>query len=198
VAILHPELIDAVGNLLQADPARIVALASSLRAPNRSIESTVQGMSMGRGLPPGSRIRIELIERARYDTGEVIAFLSDGQVIVHRVVHRGRIGMAANHVLTRGDATLVPDPPVEHARILGPVTGVRREARWRDLSGPPRRSLRARVASSLLLIAATGSLYLSPRATAGMLIVLNRAARALRVALARRFRPHAPVPPETP
>ena len=194
----RPELIDAVGSLLQADPARIVALASSLRAPNRSIESTVEGMSMGQGLPPGSRIRIELIERAQYDTGEVVAYLFDGQVIVHRVVHRGRIGVAAGHVLTRGDATLVPDPPVEHARILGPVKGVWREGRWMELSGPPRRSLRARAASSLLLIAATGALYLSPRATASMLIVLNRAARGLRVALARRFRPHAPVPPATP
>ena len=192
------DLIDAVGNLLQADPARIVALASILRAPNRSIESTVEGMSMGQGLPPGSRIRIELIERARYDTGEVVAYLFDGQVIVHRVVHRGRIGVAAGHVLTRGDATLVPDPPVGRDRILGPVKGVWREGRWMELSGPPRRSLRARAASSLLLIAAMGALYLSPRATASMLIVLNRAARVLRVALARRFRPHTPVPPATP
>ena len=106
--------------------------------------------------------------------------------------------MAAGHVLTRGDATLVPDPPVEHARILGPVKGVWREGRWTELSGSTRRSLRARAASSLLLIAATGALYLSPRATASMLIVLNRAARVLRVALARRFRPHTPVPPATP
>jgi hypothetical protein len=196
--MLRTELIDAVGNLLQADPARIVALASSLRAPNRSLESTVQGMSMGGGLPPGSRIRIELIERTRYESGEVVAFVFDGEVIVHRVVHRGRIGVAAGHVLTRGDATLVPDPPVEHGWILGRVKEVWREGRWTELSGPPRRSLRARLASSLLLIAATGTLYLSPHATASMLIVLKRLARARRAILARGFRSHAPVPPETP
>ena len=180
MATRRPELAQAVGALLEADPDRIVALASSLRAPARSIESTVEGMSMGRGLPPASRIRIELIDRTLYEVGEVVAFLTGSKVVVHRVVHRGRGTGASGHLLTRGDAMLVPDPPVEQLRILGPVTGVWREGRWTALDGPPRRSLRARSVARLALWAAIGTLSLSPRSATRVLGLLHRAERALR------------------
>jgi hypothetical protein len=58
-----PELAAAVASLLNGDPERILSLASSLRAPNRTIESTGQGTSMGSVLPPGSRIRIDMSPR---------------------------------------------------------------------------------------------------------------------------------------
>jgi hypothetical protein len=125
-----PEIFDAIGRLLRADPARTLAVAQSLRAPGRSFESTVTGMSMGPGLGPGSRIRVALVHRAVYEAGEVVAYLAGDQVIVHRVVHRGRAAAARGYLITRGDATLVPDPPVDHARILGPVTGVWRVGGW--------------------------------------------------------------------
>jgi len=189
----RPEVAEAVDTLLRADPARIVALVASLRGPDRLLESTVAGMSMGQGLPAGSRIRIAFMDRARYDVGEVVAFLGGNQVTVHRVVHRGRAGAAAGQVLTRGDAPLVPDPPVEQERILGPVTAVWREDRWTELSGAARRSFRARIVAWLVLQAAIGTLYLSPRATAGVLTLLGRAERALRFAMARGSRRQTPV-----
>ncbi len=147
---------------------------------------------MGPALPPGSRIRIELIDRARYEIGEVIAFLVGSQVIVHRVVHRGGAGAAAGHVLTRGDATLVPDPRLQQVRILGPVTGVWREGRWTALCGAPRLSFRARIVARLVLRAAMGTLYLSPRAIASMFTLFKRTERAFRFALAWGFWRQAP------
>ena len=197
VATPSAELVDAIGRLLRADPARTLALAESLRAPDRSFESTLMGMSMGAGLGPGSRIRIALVHRARYEAGEVVAYQAGSQVIVHRVVHRGRGGAARGHLITRGDATLVPDPPVEHGRVLGPVTGVWRAGEWTPLGGPPRRSLRARLARALLLASATGGLYLSPRATAYALIALHRRAGALWAVLGRGPGRPAPSPPES-
>ena len=192
--MLSPDLVEAAGALLQADPARIVALASSLRAPSRLLESTVDGMSMASSLPPQSRIRIELINRARYELGEVIAFLVGSQVVVHRVVHQGRAGAAAGFVLTRGDSRLVPDPPVAYVRILGPVTGLWKDGRWTEVSGMRRRSLRGRILSSLLLLIARSMLYLSPYATAILLARLHRLEGALRRTLARGFRLRELVP----
>jgi len=198
VAAPSPDLVEAVDALIQADPARLVVLASSLRAPHRLLESTVEGASMGRGLPSKSRIRIALIHRAQYEIGEVVAFLDGNQVIVHRVVHRGRFGAAAGHLLTRGDATLVPDPPVSHERILGPVTEVCVNGRWASPETALRRSLRARTVSSIVLLAATWMMIASPRATGTLLVFLARAARDIRRALNRQFRQQPPVSTKTP
>ena len=191
------DVVQAVGALIQADPARIVAIAASLRAPDRTLESTVEGVSMGGGLPPGSRIRIALVERARYDAGEVIAYLAGNQVIVHRVAHRGRFGAAAGLVLARGDTPLVPDPPLKHVQILGPVNGVWREGRWDELTGAPRRPFSRHAAAAFLLLMAIGLLYISPRLATAMLTLLNRAEAALRSARVRRLRLREPVPPGT-
>jgi hypothetical protein len=196
VATPSPEIAEAIGRLLRADPARTLAVAQSLRGPGRSVESTVTGMSMGPGLGPGSRIRIALMHRARYEAGEVVAYLAGNQVVVHRVAHRGRAAAASGYVVTRGDATLVPDPPVERGRILGPVTGVWRSGGWVPPAGPPPRSPAAKLARTLSLATAIGALYVSPRVTASALTALHRAAGALRVALARSRRRRSPRPPE--
>lgn len=193
-----PEIVDAIGRLLRSDPARTLALAESLRAPGRSVESTVTGASMGPGLGAGSRIRIALIYRARYEVGEVVAYLTGKQVVVHRVAHQGRTGTARGYLVTRGDATLVPDPPVELERVLGPVTGVRRAGGWAPLNGPLPRSRRAKVARTLCLATAVGGLYVSPRLTASALTALHRAAGALRAALAHGGRRGAPTSSRSP
>jgi hypothetical protein len=183
---------------MRADPARVVALASSLRAPDRLLESTVEGTSMGRSLPPKSRIRIALIRRERYETGEVVAFLDANSTIVHRVVHRGRFGAAAGYILTRGDATLVPDPPVNHQRILGPVTGIWVDGHWAHPCAAPNRSLRARMVISIATHAAAWTMVASPRATRALLMFLARAARDIRRALNRQIRQQPPVPTKSP
>lgn len=183
---------------MRADPARLVALASSLRAPDRLLESTVEGTSMGRGLPPKSRIRIALIRRERYETGEVVAFLDNNLTVVHRVIHRGRFGAAAGYLLTRGDATLVPDPPVNHQRILGPVTAICVDGHWAPPCAPPSRSLRARVVSSVVTHAAAWTMVASPRATRALLMFLARAARDIRRALNRQIRTQSPVSTKSP
>ena len=142
-----PEIADTIGRLLRTDPARTLALAQSLRAPERFFESTVAGMSMGPALGPGARIRIGLIDRDRYEPGEVVAYLAGSQVVVHRVAHRGRAAAARGYLITRGDAALVPDPRwimsgfSDRSSASGaPADGCRRVARR---LGPWARSWRA-------------------------------------------------------
>lgn len=186
MATPRPDLAEAVGALLKADPARVAALAAELRAPNRLIESTVEGRSMGPGLPAGSRIRIELAERTEYAVGEVVAFLADGQVVVHRVVHLGRSRSLAGLILTRGDVMIVPDPPLAPARVLGRVVGVRVGEVWRPVGGPTPRRLPARAAARLAQWVTRATLRLGPAWTSAVLGLLRRCEGALRWARARR------------
>jgi hypothetical protein len=144
-----PELAAAVASLLNGDQERILSLASSLRAPNRTIESTVKGTSMGSVLPPGSRILIDMSPRGEWPVGEVVAFVGGDQVVVHRVVHLGR-----NHVLTRGDARLAPDTPLKPEQILGPVSAVAGEGGWVPLPPQASRSPLARAAAAAALLVA--------------------------------------------
>jgi hypothetical protein len=186
---LRLDVVEAVASFFRDDPARILTVASSLRAPDRSLESTVHGMSMGATLPPGSRIRIELVHRIGYDVGEVIAFLAGSQVVVHRIAYRGRRGRARRYYLTRGDATLVPDPPVDHESILGAVTWIRRQELWMPLGGKLPRALRARVVNALLLLVVAGILHVSPRAAKALVTWIHRLAGSL---LRLRGRPQYP------
>ena len=196
-ALPGTEITRAVESLLRAEPARMAKLLDALRAPGRYVESTVQGMSMGRGLPSGSRIRIELVTPECFAVGTVIAFLAGEHLVVHRVLHNRPLGLAANLLLTRGDMPLVPDRPVAYSRILGPVTGVWRNGEWQAPPAEPRRAAHARLISSILVLATLGMLRLSTRGASVMLDQLHQLERAVRearnkTALAWGHRPPGP------
>ncbi|HEX2827011.1 MAG TPA: S24/S26 family peptidase [Burkholderiales bacterium] len=191
------DLAHAVGALLRADAARIHAVASRFEPAERFLESTVTGASMGATLPPGSRIRIEPKRHGVYEPGEIIAYLLRGEVIVHRVIHRGRFGAAAGYLLARGDATVVADPPVVLANVLGPVRAVLRDGAWVAPAAARRRSLHARLVSALVLAVARVGLALSPRWTELLLTLLYRAQRAAHAVLVRRVRLRQVAPPPT-
>jgi hypothetical protein len=178
--VTDPDLVAAIGQILRTDPRRALAVADSLRGEGRCVESTVSGASMHPGLPSGSRIRIALAPQPCGEPGQVVAYLVAGQVIVHRVFHCGRAGAARRHLLARGDATLVPDPPVEIAQVLGPVTGVWRTDQWSPTTGAPHRSPHARLVRAVLAALSIAGLMLSPRATGRVLVALHRAAGMVR------------------
>jgi hypothetical protein len=166
--------IQAVTAFFREDSARILAVAASLRGPDRRVESTVEGKSMGGTLPPGTRIRIELRDRTSYEVGEVVAFLVRGKVVVHRVAHKSQRGAARGRLLTRGDAALVPDPAIDVASVLGAVTAIERDGGWVPPDGRPRRSLPARVVAALALAVVAHVLEASPRAADVVVRLLHR------------------------
>lgn len=167
------DLARAVASILRDEPPRILAVASSLRGSGRVLESVVQGMSMGRTLAPGSTIRIELAERPSYRVGDVVAFLTGSRLIVHRLVYRGNSGMARGFLLTRGDATPIPDAPVPEANVLGPVIAVRSDTRWLTLNDRPRR-LPASAASVFFLLVAIAAMRINPKSASILVGLLRR------------------------
>ena len=190
----HEDLARAVGNLLHADPKRVSQLIDRLRGPGRSIESTVQGMSMRGCLAPGSRIRIELEPGGRHNCGDVVAFLNGEQLIVHRVVYCGQAGPAAGLILTRGDAPIVPDQPVSATQVLGRVTRVFQDGCWVEPGAIAPGSLRARMVSATIIWTATVLLHLSPGLTAVLLARLHRWEGVVRQARSQRQLRRTPAP----
>jgi hypothetical protein len=174
------DLAAAVAALLKDNPERIVALASSLRAPNRSVESRVQGTSMGPSLPAGTRVRIDMSPRADYPIGAVIAFVEGNRLIVHRIVHAGR-----DYVLTRGDARIAPDIPVKREHVIGLVTADSGDGEWRKVASPRRRRGLAGACAMLAVLAARVVLRASPVVTAALMRCLYVVEGRVREMLAR-------------
>jgi hypothetical protein len=189
----RPDPVQAVATFFREDPARILAVASHLRDPGRTVESTVAGMSMGRTLPPGTRIRIDLGGPAAGAVGDVVTFVAGSQVVVHRVIARGW-GAGRGFLVTRGDIALAPDRPVREDTVLGAVTGVWEGGAWVAPPGAPRGSRRARAARAGCLWAVTVLLTVSPRAAQGLAAVLQRLEKVVREAIwdTRPGRPSGP------
>jgi len=186
VSTPQPELIEAARRFFREDSTRILSVGSTLRAPGRSVESTVIGGSMGRTIPAGTRIRIELSSPRAYRPGEVIAFVSDQHLIVHRVVRAPR-RRPRGRVLTRGDASLIADPPVPADRVLGPVTAMQSGGQWTSVGSHPARAWPARAYASLVLLLVASASAWSPGAADVVVRLLYRSRSLLvRIGLVRR------------
>lgn len=113
---------------------RLKGFADLLKRRNRVIECVVEGQSMGETLAQGSRIRLKFSSSGP-SRGQVIAALRDDAIVTHRVVRTFNSGKSRGYVLTRGDASLIPDLPVPLDQVIGPVTEVMKDGRWEPV-GP--------------------------------------------------------------
>jgi len=96
---------------------------------------------------PGEKVWVEQTNVDELQNGDVIVFVRDHQLVVHRVVG---IAKSTNRtaLTTRGDAQLEDDVPVEPRDVVGVVRAVRRFGAARPLSGRP--SLAAGILSRLV------------------------------------------------
>lgn len=154
------DAVAAVATFLRDHPERIRAVARRLQGSERLLDSVVFGRSMGRQLPEGAPVRVQLSRREVYERGEVVAFQIGARVIAHRVLFCGTGGRRRGIVITRGDARLTPDLPFHVTSVLGAVVAVRTERGWNPPEALPRRPLVERaiartwqaVASALCLL----------------------------------------------
>ena len=161
----------------------LAAVASLWRKTGRELRARFGGSSMDPALPPGTEVVLRCGETGA--PGEVIAFLADGRLVVHRVVARAADG---SWTLTRGDARVLPDAPIlDPEAIVGRVAGVWRGAALEVVPPPEESASRRWVtgAFSALLRAhrGTGSIALKSihggsrllRTLAGFLVRRTRA-----------------------
>lgn len=74
--------------------------------------------------------RVQVVSGGHPRPGEVWVFVgADGQLIAHRCLQAG------TRLRFQGDANRVPDEPLDQGQLVGRVTAVERDGRWRS---PPR------------------------------------------------------------
>ena len=178
----------SVGDLtIEELPASKLFLAAiaRFREAHGVLECWLRGGSMGRAIPAGSHIRIAFVDPLSCHTGQVIAFLTEGRICVHRVVYRGRSGTARNTLITRGDRCLLPDFPVDVESVLGPVIEFSlEEGIWTSPGGPERRNPAVRALSFMADKLFAALIEIDATSAKWLLTKLRCAVRAMR-AMAR-------------
>ncbi len=151
------------------------SLAPLLQRAGAVIDSEIRGRSMGKTLPPGTKIRIRCATGADYAPGTVIAFLGGNGLVGHRVV--GRAG--AQYLLTRGDGTVICDPPVEASRVLGEIIEWQDGEAWRAVPAAPTRGALSGLVATAVQWFIGGLHRVQPRLAAGSAAVLMKVGRRL-------------------
>jgi hypothetical protein len=141
---------------------RLLALSSFLKDGTTEFASSVRGRSMGRALPDGSRIHIRFVPPSEVKIGQVVAYVAEDRMVVHRLV-RLATWHQDQYLITRGDATVVCDRPVLASSVVGVVTDHCTTDIWEPVGAPCVRGFlvnRTAVAISAILF---GLVQLRPR-----------------------------------
>jgi len=158
----------AIGSLIWKDPERIIAFAADLRESNALLECQLRGGSMESAIPRGSTIRIQMSKPRQYQIGEVVAFVRESGLCVHRIVHQCITLGANEYVITRGDGCVYPDPPVNLAKVLGRVINFKHGQDWQMVDYSPPSDARIRLMLADMLVAITSALIRINVSSAGM------------------------------
>lgn len=158
--------------------AQLAAAIALLAKSGRAFETQISGSSMGDALRDGTVVRIEPIDSASLQPGDVFAFRDQtGRIVAHRLVRLGRRGAARDYAIALGDGNRFPDAPVALTAILGRVTLWRDADTWRAVAPAARRPLPDRWMSAAAVRAVTIALEISvafARWMCGFVIIRKR------------------------
>ena len=115
------------GEHVVLDAALLTTVAQVWRQQGRILETSFGGTSMLPAITPLDVVRFHC--GAPFATGDVIIYVREERVVVHRVIRQ-----TGEAVWTRGDANLLPDPPISRAQILGRVSAIRTGEGWREVA----------------------------------------------------------------
>ena len=100
----------------------------------------VTGWSMLPTVMPGDTLVIERISAGTVSAGDIVLFVHDRRLFVHRVVTKS---LGENAILTCGDAMPIADSPVPGSNLLGKVSFIVRNGKCIEPARSPRFSDRA-------------------------------------------------------
>jgi hypothetical protein len=148
--------------------AELAAVAQLWKSGRRELVCRFGGTSMRPSIAPEAEVRLLCGEGAAA-RGDVVAFLDEGRVIVHRVVAIAPSGW----LVTRGDDRLLPDRVLrDPENVIGRVVAVRSGAAFADVP-----AARPSFARGLVLWPLVQALRVSPSQGAALIDLLLRARR---------------------
>jgi signal peptidase I len=96
----------------------------------------VFGTSMVPAILPGDMISVQRADLFEISPGEIVMYLRDGRLFVHRVVDRAG-SQDDPRLVTRGDRLRYDDPLVSSSELLGRVTSIQtHDGRWHREARP--------------------------------------------------------------
>lgn len=107
---------------MKSDNTLLVKTAIALLKGGQPIEIKAQGFSMFPLLQPGNTLLISPTNAANCRRGDIVVFEGQGKLIAHRIAALGEHGFVC-----RGDATLHDDGLMPYEKILGKVTGRKKQ-----------------------------------------------------------------------
>jgi signal peptidase I len=114
-----------------------------------AIRLRLLGTSMVPAMLPGDLVSIRRASLDEISVGEVVLFLQNERLIIHRVVGGNDVSAAGNPeepcLITRGDRLRHDDPPVSSKELLGRVVSIERDNRNIELAPHGSNSLFARL-----------------------------------------------------
>jgi hypothetical protein len=124
----------------------LVAVGTLWRATGRQFTTSFLGTSMLPTIAPGVEVTIDC-GRA-WAASDIVAYVVAGRLIVHRIEAASD---DKRWLLTRGDASVIPDDPFEAAdAVIGVVTSIHRGEGWIDPTAAPRTWLRDQISRASL------------------------------------------------
>jgi hypothetical protein len=151
---------------------QVLAFGALLARSGKIIESEISGTSMGKALPPGTRIRIQPLPAGDYKVGQIVAFVRGSTIFAHRIAYRTKQG-----ILTRGDNHLWCDLPMPVESVLGLVTQWWVNGEWQGFAdvpqGSPKRPWRIRAMETAVRV----GMHMDIRLASSISRVLMRLAR---------------------
>lgn len=94
--------------------SELAAVSELWKRERRTLVTAFGGTSMLPSIAPGQQVTV--LCGVEPEIGDVVMFLREGQVGVHRLVARLRDG-----IVTWGDANPLPDEPAEPWRVIGTI-----------------------------------------------------------------------------
>ena len=88
----------------------------------------VTGTSMLPLVQAGDYVRIKKFS-GELRRGDIVVFLTSGVLFTHRILHINRRNSNGTTYMTKGDNSIVPDPPITSRVIIGKVVAIRRNNR---------------------------------------------------------------------
>lgn len=170
------------------DNERILALSTFLRSGALEFETCVHGGSMGTALPEGSKIRIRFAKESQLTVGKIVVYVSKHGVVAHRLV-RCAYSNGVQYLITRGDATVCCDVPVQSSAVFGIVTEFLSGGSWQPVPRPTPRWFGSRVVASAISGFIWTALRVNPQVSCLIATQVARIRRSIirAIQLGRRF-----------